>query len=161
VSERLTAQEAELAKIESKRAEGYLMDYREWRIWLRHNWRSLHFDLPTIQARRLRYGEPKNGYRQNMGPMSGGIYFLFLDDELQYVGKATLIARRLWRHFLERPYWDHASWIEAPAECAEEVEHYYIRAFDPPQNLRRLSCGDLMESLVKANANTPDLHPGR
>ena len=150
-----------LLEIAEKLEIGLTLNEYEWRLWLTHNWQSLHFDLPSLRDRKVQYGVPKDGYRQNMGPAMSGIYFLFCGDELQYIGKASNLSQRLWRHFVDRPNWDHVTWIEAPVECCEEVEHYYIHEFNPPQNVRRLARGDLMRKLVKANANTPDLRPSR
>lgn len=142
MSERLT--------IAEKVAAGLRLNEREWREWLAVNWQPLHQTLANISGRRVQYGVPVDGYRTNMGPNGSGVYFLFNGDRLQYVGKATSISHRLWRHFVEKNIaWDCVSWIEVISDAAEEVEHFYIYELKPPCNRRHLSRGHLMRELVQ------------
>lgn len=150
---RLTAAEvADLCDgITQKIRDGLRLNEREWRIWLQHNWNPLHQSLDEISARKVKYAlNDGNGYLENMGPNGSGVYFLFDEEELAYIGKATTISQRLWRHFVDSDIrWRDVSWIEMPVECSEEVEHYYIYKFDPPMNTRKLVRGEFMRKLVE------------
>lgn len=141
----------ELMTADEKMAIGMRLNEREWRIWLKHNWKPLHQSLAQISDRRVQYALNDNsGYLRNMGPAASGVYFLFLEDSLQYVGKSTNICQRLPRHYSEMNFlWNNFSWIEMPDECAEEVEHFYIYAFNPAHNVRKLVRGELMRRLVE------------
>ncbi len=153
MSERLTASEVAAIlgdSITQKIKDNLRLNEREWRIWLQHNWKPLHQTLDEISARKVKYAlNDGSGYLQNMGPNESGVYFLFDGDELMYIGKATSINRRLYRHFDGNSFpWRNVSWIEMPQECAEEVEHYYIHALNPPMNVRKLVRGEFMKKLV-------------
>ena len=84
-------------------------------------------------------------YELNSGPPAEGIYFLFTDDELQYIGLSREISTRLHRHAY--PNWPahvkvswltHFSAIWVPLRFLEAVEGYYLHLLRPPRNSRFL-----------------------
>lgn len=86
-----------------------------------------------------RWGEHAcNDYRD-------GVYFLYEDDELLYVGKATSFAHRFDGHFREgRIPFNRVAVIPTPAAVAELLEGYWIIQLDPPMN-RKIT--QFMESM--------------
>lgn len=81
-------------------------------------------------------------HSMNDGPWNSGVYFLFLDDDLVYVGQAKYIMQRLNRHGYPPPQRHHVDWfnnyacIWVPQLHLNSVESYYIHAFDPPRNIK-------------------------
>ena len=74
-------------------------------------------------------------------PDECGVYFLFCVDALQYVGKATYIARRIAQHLYPyRPALKQADWFDSwsallvPEYSKNRVEQHYIVLLRPPRN---------------------------
>ena len=76
----------------------------------------------------------------------GGLYFLYLGDELRYIGKSVQLGQRLSKHAYQR-HMDFDSFsvleIDVPdaAHFLEHVEHAYIHALTPPENMSYLARG--------------------
>jgi hypothetical protein len=127
--------------------EGVMMDARQAREWLKANWRPLYQSLDVIRSRSVDY--PANSL-----PTASGVYFLFAGGELQYVGKAFSLCRRVWAHFTGKRFpWWRVAWIECTDECNEELEYFYIHSLNPPMNIYRRAMGHYMQSLVDDPAN--------
>jgi hypothetical protein len=80
-------------------------------------------------------------YELDAGPQHEGVYFLFTNDALAYVGQSRQIATRLARHaYPDGPDWDRTHWIThfaalwAPVDFLDDVEGYYIHSLRPPRN---------------------------
>jgi len=66
-----------------------------------------------------------------------GVYFLYREGELIYIGVSCNIAVRLWQHRVSSKVWDEVKFIEEPDyKKAIEIEDYMISAFRPPLNLK-------------------------
>jgi len=64
-----------------------------------------------------------------------GVYFLFKDDTLVYVGQSTHVPTRIAAHVREgRLEFDKVSFIRVPPERLLEVEAYYIDLLWPEEN---------------------------
>lgn len=69
-----------------------------------------------------------------------GVYFLFTDDALQYVGKSVRITPRLHKHAF--PHWNrkqvpwitHYAALWVPCDLLDAVEGYYIHKLRPARN---------------------------
>lgn len=89
------------------------------------------------------------------GPLDAGVYFLWVGDELQYIGKSTQVAYRMIRHIGIKRYmavrrvkdkevpWDRHTCLvlDNGIEITEKlrsdllnVEREYIAAYQPPYN---------------------------
>ncbi len=72
-----------------------------------------------------------------------GVYFLFLGDELQYVGLACSISTRLLQHrYPDAPSLAQATWFDSVATIEvyddderRAIECYYINKLRPPRNV--------------------------
>lgn len=100
--------------------------------WFHGNQKAMLFDLDQL---------PRIPHKMNTGPESEGIYFLFLDDELVYVGQACRIMERLNRHAYPTLSRHHADWFShyaavwVPRLFLDSVEAFYIHYFNPPRNI--------------------------
>lgn len=63
-----------------------------------------------------------------------GIYFLFLDDRMVYVGKATDLCLRLRQHYMDKRFNRVAYVTGIPEMFIEDVEAFYIHAATPDLN---------------------------
>src|SRR5574337_951975 len=62
-----------------------------------------------------------------------GIYFLFKNGGLVYIGQSVNICARIGQH-LDSKDFDSFSFINVPREHLNEVELHYIRKHRPPLN---------------------------
>jgi hypothetical protein len=95
--------------------------------WLDQNWAGLVLsprDLPGID-----FDTP------DAAPVAAGVYFLFSDNELLYVGLSNNARQRLLEHWRqgEIPF-DNFSFIECRHGVYPHVELAYIDALEPPYN---------------------------
>lgn len=99
------------------------------KLWMDENWRGLVWApdrLSVFPVRRRR----EHGYP--------GIYLIWLDDALAYIGKANNVADRLCQHF--QPYENHGAFstIAAPPQMSHHdllcMEMAYVRGLHPPNN---------------------------
>lgn len=86
-------------------------------------------DLTTM--RRFRYTPRTESY-------GGGVYFLFDDEELVYIGRSQDIAKRLDQHQHSKKF-DHYSFIECDGDERDELEADLIRLHKPKYNACWLS----------------------
>jgi hypothetical protein len=70
-----------------------------------------------------------------------GVYFLFLESELQYVGQSKHIQYRVTQHLYSmRPIMPIANWFDSitaiwvPRDFLDLVESHYINSLKPPRN---------------------------
>lgn len=64
-----------------------------------------------------------------------GIYFLYLHETLQYVGKSECFIGRVGHHVTgKKSLFDRAAFLHVPADILNEVELFYILKYDPPLN---------------------------
>lgn len=81
--------------------------------------------LATIDSiRATRTAAPKTGC---------GVYFLFDDDNVVYVGQSVEIAARIGQHAKTKGF-DSYAWIAVPEELLDAVEQFYITTLQPPLN---------------------------
>jgi hypothetical protein len=97
---------------------------------------AVYLPMDAIAARRVKY-ERGTGW-----PLTG-VYFLFHDGELLYIGLSNQVPGRLWSHFIRRVDWpDNAIWfneaavIEVPEFWLRRVEAHYIDRERPPRNIK-------------------------
>lgn len=72
---------------------------------------------------------------EGKGPAEEGVYFLWLGEDLQYVGKSVNIDDRLFQHWQSKAF-DHFCFVSVPRLYLAELETKYIRALKPPLNQR-------------------------
>lgn len=102
------------------------------------DWFHAHRQRFIVEVDRL----PRLPHKMNDGPWCEGVYFLFLGDELVYVGQAKYIRQRLNRHGYPPPQRHHVDWFDhyaclwAPRMYLDSVESYYIHRLDPPRNIK-------------------------
>lgn len=112
------------------------VDPRDWAglgrdEWFHANQGRFLFDLNQL---------PRLPHGLNVGPNGEGVYFLFLDDDLVYVGQSKHIRSRLHRHGYPTPCRIHEGWfnnyaaIWVPQWFLDSVESFYIHYLDPPRN---------------------------
>lgn len=65
-----------------------------------------------------------------------GIYFLILDDQIEYVGASKNISKRISEHAWVRPMKAKVAWIETPEWCVYYVESFYINELRPRRNAK-------------------------
>lgn len=66
---------------------------------------------------------------------ASGVYFLFVDGEVVYVGQSVDMLGRISRHRREGKKFDAFGMIECEKKDMDELERVYIRAFVPEWNL--------------------------
>lgn len=100
-------------------------------LWIETHWESVVFYPEDIISRFQRY----RGVRP--GPKRRGIYFLGLEQDIGYVGKASNIATRLWAHWTQSKDFTHY-WCmtDIPKPVIDDIESFYIEWLDPPLNLK-------------------------
>jgi len=104
-----------------------------------------------------RIAEARKPYNWDDTPDDSGVYFLFLEDQLQYVGRARYISNRLDHHrYPNRPSRVPAEWFDswsaiwAPDEMAKHVECYYIHKLKPPRNIDYPPIWDIAKEWLRA-----------
>ncbi len=98
--------------------------------WWRDNKDRLCMTLEQLLP--LRTSDIKNA------PDDCGIYVLFVDDNISYIGRAICFYSRIWQHIKrdEIPF-NQIVTIPCPELCLRELETYYYETFSPPFNYRR------------------------
>lgn len=109
------------------------LDQRDWeglssKQWFDANQNRFIFDLQRIEA-------SKTPYETNNFDYSEGVYFLFDEEGLLYVGISVRICERLRQH-TKRFHFTHQSAIWVPKQYMERIEHYYIRTLRPEANVK-------------------------
>lgn len=66
-------------------------------------------------------------------PSPSGIYFLYKESKLQYIGQATCVTNRIPVHASEKDF-DSAYFIVIPISQLNHVETYLINLYKPPLN---------------------------
>jgi len=98
---------------------------------LAENSARIMLDLCELQARILSWpGEQP--------PLQSGIYFLFMGNDLMYVGKSINAQSRIQQHKDNGRVFDGWSFVAVPEIFLEDVERNYITKFTPPENVRIL-----------------------
>lgn len=62
-----------------------------------------------------------------------GVYLLWKDDELVYVGQSVNIAKRLGTHAGQKEF-THVAYLSVPEHLLDRVERAFLDAFVPPLN---------------------------
>lgn len=97
---------------------------------------AVYLSLDAVRAR-------KRKFTRGMDTPATGVYFLFHDDDLLYIGLSNQVYGRLWSHFIKRvdeP--DYAIWfndvtvIDVPEFWLRRVEEFYIAREQPPRNVK-------------------------
>lgn len=99
-------------------------------VWWREHKKDYLHAMEKLLQLRATCGSP---------PHRAGVYFLFLDDELVYVGQSASLSTRLGAHGSYRGTISHNSiaWIAVPDFFMTDVEQYYYDTFRPSLNRRR------------------------
>jgi len=97
--------------------------------WVRSMVESFQF-WPEEVVRRFRKYDPTESH-----PRVSGIYFLGLEEDIGYVGKATCVDDRLLAHHRAGKDFTHY-WaiINVPVIAIDHIEAFYIRWLNPPLN---------------------------
>lgn len=90
-------------------------------------------------------------------PTSRGVYFLFREDQLAYVGKSEHFSTRLSKHrypdgrqFKPVTWLTHYAIIPVPYDYLDTVESFFIHLFEPPLNKEYKLCpiaGEYLEEV--------------
>lgn len=109
------------------------MSKQKWKsasLWSTDDANEFMFQLREVaKSFGLTYENMKQG-RQRRLPRCG-IYFLFSNNELVYVGQSTNIYSRLGNHNKD---FDEIAAIEVPQQHLKAIEYGLIAAFDPKLN---------------------------
>lgn len=77
-----------------------------------------------------------------------GIYFLFQDERMVYVGKATDLEMRLKQHYRSKEF-NRVTYVTGiPSMFMEDVEAFYIHAATPDQNCYYPPKSRIVESML-------------
>lgn len=69
-----------------------------------------------------------------------GVYFLFEDEEIVYIGQSTDVFVRMRRHYADpKKTFDKWAFIKVPVEDLLDVERMYIKMFQPYLNQTGIS----------------------
>jgi hypothetical protein len=140
-----------LAPSEIQQLTGYVRPSAQVRWLRRHGWRHVvnakgrpvvaraernrHLPLPVIEAPAILSPDelrelPRHAHR------CGGVYFLWRDQDLLYVGHTWLFGQRIGSHeFAGRIPFTWCTFIVCDDKVArEDLEAAYIRAYRPPYN---------------------------
>ncbi len=83
--------------------------------------------------------------------MNSGIYFLYDNDELVYIGQAYNITRRILDHVLEATkQFNKVRYNLVPKESLTEVETTLIKALKPKYNVARINGSDYSKTKQSA-----------
>lgn len=94
----------------------------------------------------------------NASNENSGVYFLFQDVQLVYVGKSTEISKRLKAHYKEGKSWNKTRFIpNIPLFFLEHIEMLYIHEFDPPLNNKRLGVTECLKKYIGTIEQTRSL----
>lgn len=95
--------------------------------------------IEAICARRI-------PYERDAVPHAQGVYFLFDDDRLVYVGMSNAMRARLFQHryddrqfLVVARWWNHAAWCELEGRSRDEVheiELKYMHLLKPERNIK-------------------------
>lgn len=81
--------------------------------------------------------EIKNSY--SLTPQSfsvlTGVYFLFCESEVVYVGKSTNIVKRVHQHYSDGKVFDRFAYIEFEERFLDYEERKYIKMYSPKYNI--------------------------
>ena len=81
-----------------------------------------------------------------------GIYFLWQDDELQYIGKSSNILKRIGEHATCKVF-DTYSFIECDIADMATLEQAYIKQYQPPLNTVHTDPRPLEDTSVMVDAS--------
>ena len=91
--------------------------------------------LETICQSATHYYEAKDGKYINRPSPESGVYFLFADEELVYVGQATSLCWRLQDHSKSDMVWNRGFYLEIQDGWTRSfVEAVYIDKYRPVYN---------------------------
>lgn len=112
-------------------------------------------DLMVIKRESLGFWQRSSHERPEIGGVSG-IYFLFLGEDLMYVGKSNNIAGRIFNngyHF----EWDRFAYKACSLEDLDYEEALYIGLYRPRHNSQvRKMAKDHIRSALEKRANAPE-----
>lgn len=141
-----------LRRERSGRPQPMVNDARDWPLEA----------LDQLSAKRgIRPYSIEAHWRQDV-PNGAGIYFLWIDEELVYIGQSINLRSRLRTHrrYSERAYapwnplgWTHATWVAVPEDTLNNWEVSYIAKYLPRFNI--LLRKQLAEAVVQTSAKPP------
>jgi hypothetical protein len=70
---------------------------------------------------------------------SCGLYFLFKEDDIKYIGSSKNISNRLREHTSKKDF-DSFSILKCKKECRVALEYLYITIFNPEENSDKAYC---------------------
>lgn len=64
-----------------------------------------------------------------------GVYFLYKDNELMYIGRSSNVMKRMKSHMGSKMDWDMVKWIVTPSKrLSVDIEHALIMNYPTPHN---------------------------
>lgn len=129
------------AKLPSTEGLLFGADARDWHGLSPDEW--FHANHPQFLLSLEAIATARAPYRSlNDPPYGEGIYFLFDEGSLLYVGQARIILHRLVAHRypkgkaqLPATWFTHYTAIWVPRLFLDTVERYYLHLFQPPRNI--------------------------
>ena len=97
--------------------------------WMKENARRFNIPLATLR-------DSAGHYDRETAPLDGGIYFLFLEGRLVYIGETDSIHPRLIQHSRNKEFDGYTVMLEVPPLYRTEIENYLIHKFKPPLNVK-------------------------
>lgn len=95
--------------------------------WYKHRYDKLFLSISDLRALKAKW--------EGSGPLEEGIYFLWMSDDLLYVGQSVNIDYRLSQHSRTKEF-DHFSYVSCPKLLLDKLELEYITALNPPLNVK-------------------------
>lgn len=92
-----------------------------------------------------------------------GIYFLFKDEELVYIGQSTNINKRVHDHIIDKKF-NTYTYIQFPKFKLDEMEKKFIRIYSPKYNIIHKGKIFISETITNLTNNTPNtilIHEGK
>lgn len=92
-------------------------------------------ELKELQEYLFKY--QYNSIKCDMDIFKAGIYFLYKDYKVVYVGQAQILAERLARHYKDdTKEFDQVRYINLPIEHLNDIERAFIKLYNPVLNKR-------------------------
>ena len=75
------------------------------------------------------------GHYINIRQDNYGVYFLYKDDELMYIGRSCTVMKRMKSHMGSKIDWNMVKWIVTPSKrLSIDIEHALIVNYPTPHN---------------------------
>lgn len=96
----------------------------------------MKYNITIPEANNLKLYSKRNIWRVSPNSKKSGVYILFRNNIVMYVGESGNIMQRLYSH-KNKDYWDKFTYIELNYKDRMIAEALYIDKYKPKYNKRR------------------------